>query len=190
MLAQRGDRREHEARRAVRKFGKQRHPRAAFRRALDRADRFVARTQQRDGARLSLAEVVEQVGESRVRRRRASARRRAAFRRARDAARRAARAAPQRSFRAARSARLAPGQRAQRANSLDGRAPRARFGELREKIVGVRDRARGIGRAQPSASRFSMGRSIITGGPTAAARPGRPAPRPAAAPARSTASGA
>ena len=47
----------------VRDLAEQRHARAALGRALQRTDRFVARTQKRDRARLGFSEIVEQVAE-------------------------------------------------------------------------------------------------------------------------------
>ena len=63
VLAQRGDRGHDHLRLARAQIGQQGHARAALRGRLDRADRLVARAQQRHRARLALAQEVGQVGE-------------------------------------------------------------------------------------------------------------------------------
>ncbi len=67
VLAQRGHRRDDHLRLARAHVGEQRHPRAALRRRLERAQRLVARPQQRDGLGGPLAQVVRQVGEGALR---------------------------------------------------------------------------------------------------------------------------
>ena len=128
VLAHGGDRRQNDARRAIGEIGKKRYARAAFGRAFDRADRLVARTQERDAVAFARPDSRAD-RRKRARPHRALERRRAACRRARDAARRRAPAAPQRSFRAARTPPgLRPAGGAARAAS---RLRSARSGSIR-----------------------------------------------------------
>ena len=117
--------------------GEQRHARAALRRALDRADRFVARAQQRDAFAFDLAEIVEQVGEGAL----------GGVGRRHDDEQRSAEVAVQRGeqrrprgrdrFVQRVAARLSARQRAQRAQTLDRGVPRAAgFGEGGEQAAG------------------------------------------------------